>query len=234
VDPDPDVATLWANSGLVRIVTLAPERPGADRVAKILSDAGVVVSLGHTEADFDTAREALGSTASLVTHLFNQMSGLSHREPGVVSAALLSDRPAIMIVDGLHIAVGALQVAWRMLGDERTILATDAMAALGLGPGTYPLGDGPITVGAEGPRTADGRLAGTVVTLPRAVRNLIDATSADLGQALLCATRNPANLLALHDRGSLSPGRRADIVVLDHDLNVVMTLVSGVRSASAG
>lgn len=228
-DPDPETARRWAASGRVRIVTLAPELPGASQVAAILRSQGVVVSIGHTAADFATASGALSGDASLVTHLFNQMTGFAHREPGVVGAAFLSDRPCILIVDGLHLADGALQLAWRLLGPERVVLVTDAMAALGLGPGTYPLGDGPITVGPDGPRTVDGRLAGSVVTLPEAVGNLIEVTGATRGQALGCATAVPAAVLGLADRGSIRPGGRADFSLLDQDFAVVATYVAGVR-----
>lgn len=229
VDPEPSVAQRWVESGSVRVVTLAPERPGAGAVARILSDGGVIVSIGHTAADFDTARAALDADASLVTHLFNQMTPFGHREPGTVGAALLSGRYCILIVDGLHIAEGALELAWRLLGSGRTILVTDAMAALGLGHGTYPLGDGPITVGDDGPRTADGRLAGSVVTLPGAVRNLTSSTTAGVAEALLCVTRNPASVLGLGDRGSFHAGSRADLTLLDDDLAVVATYIGGER-----
>lgn len=229
VDPEPGVASKWAGSGLVRIVTLAPERPGANEVIELLTGAGVVVSVGHTAADFATASAAYERGASLATHLFNQMSPLGHREPGTVGAALMSAAHCLLIVDGLHLAEAALEIAWRVLGESRIVLVTDAMAALGLGPGVYPLGDGPITVGQDGPRTADGRLAGSVVTMPGAVANLAAATSADLAQALRCATANPAAALHLTDRGTLRPGCRGDVVLLDADLAVVATFVAGDR-----
>jgi N-acetylglucosamine-6-phosphate deacetylase len=228
-DPDLDTALGWAGSGLVRIVTLAPERPGASPVITALAEGGVVVSLGHTDADYETARVAYGSGATLATHLFNQMSPLAHREPGVVGAALLHAGHCLLIVDGLHLAEGALEVAWRILGPDRMVLVTDAMAALGLGPGTYPLGDGPITVGPDGPRTTDGRLAGSAISLPEAVSNLTGSTSAQLHQALRCATANPARAIGLTDRGVLQSGLRADIIVLDDSLEVVATFVAGER-----
>ena len=228
-EPDNDRADRWADSGHVKIVTLAPEREGARIVIETLRTAGVVVSIGHTAADFATATDALSSGATLVTHLFNQMTPLGHREPGVVGAALLAARYCLLIVDGLHIADGALEIAWQVLGPQRVILVTDAMAALGLGPGTYPLGDGPITVGPDGPRTDDGRLAGSVVTLPRAIRNLTLSTSASLAAALRTATANPADALGLIDHGDFRHGSQADITLLDDDLNVVSTLVAGDR-----
>lgn len=227
VDPDADVARRWVESGQVRIVTLAPERPGANLVAQILTDGGVVVSVGHTAASFEVARDALATSATLATHLFNQMSPLRHRDPGAVGAALLSDRHATLIVDGLHLADGAVDLAWRLLGEDRTILVTDAMAALGLGPGTYPLGDGPITVGADGPRTSDGRLAGSIVTLPKAAQFLMRSTGAGVGAALKGVTANPGRVLGLVDRGSLDRGLRADMTLLDGDLSPIATFVAG-------
>jgi len=229
VEPDIDQADRWADSGHVKIVTLAPERDGARNVIETLRTAGVVVSIGHTAADFATATDALSSGATLVTHLFNQMTPLGHREPGVVGAALLAARYCVLIVDGLHIADGALEIAWQLLGAQRVILVTDAMAALGLGPGTYPLGDGPITVGDDGPRTHDGRLAGSVVTLPEAIRNLTASTSASLAAGLRCATANPADALGLVDHGDFRHGSQADVTLLDEGLNVVATLVAGDR-----
>lgn len=229
-DPDPEMAVRWAaQSGLVRMVTLAPERTGAREVIEMLTRAGVVVSVGHTNADYETASAGFDAGATLATHLFNQMTPLGHREPGTVGAALLSARHCLLIVDGLHLAVASLEIAWRVLGEDRTILVTDAMAALGLGPGVYPLGDGPITVGEDGPRTSDGRLAGSVVTLPQAIGNLARSTSATRQQALLCATVNPARALGLDDRGHLGTGARGDVVILDDDLGVVTTFVGGER-----
>lgn len=228
-DPDLDVARRWAASRSVRIVTMAPEMPGAVEVLRRLANAGVVVSLGHSNADFATARQAYDEGATLATHLFNQMSPLGHREPGLVGAALLYAGHCLVIVDDIHLAAGALEVAWRVLGPRRVILVTDAMAALGLGPGTYALGDGPVTVGAHGPRTEDGRLAGSVVTLPEAVRNLAQSTSATIDQAIGCASHNPATALGLVDRGNLNAGARADITLLDEDLGVVATYVGGDR-----
>lgn len=227
--PDPDVAAAWAGSGSVRIVTVAPERQGATRVIDLLTEQGVHVSLGHTNADFETATKAFERGATLSTHLFNQMTPFNHREPGVVGAALLHAGHCLVIVDGLHIAPGALEVAWRVLGPDRVILVTDAMAALGLGHGTYVLGDGPVTVGDDGPRTADGRLAGSVVTLAGAIRNLAGSTTATIGEAIRCATANPAAALGLGDRGTLRPGARPDFALLDEDLGVVATFIDGER-----
>lgn len=227
VAPDADVARRWVGSGMVRIVTLAPELPDADAVAQILHDGGVVVSLGHSTAGYDTARRALAGPVSLVTHLFNQMTPFGHRDPGAVGAALVSDRHSALVADGIHVAPATLAVAWVALGSDRTILVSDAMAALGLGPGVYAFGAGPITVGDEGPRTAEDRLAGSVLTLPQAAMNLATWTSASLVESLHCVSRNPARLLGLTDRGALDTGRRADLALLNDRFEVIMTFVGG-------
>lgn len=225
--PSSAVARKWAESGRVRIVTLAPELPGAEEVGEILSAAGLVVSIGHTAADYETATRSFDKYATLATHLFNQMTPFGHREPGVVGAALLHADACLLIVDGLHLADGTVELAWRILTEDRTVLVTDAMAALGLGSGTYQLGDGPITVGVDGPRTADGRLAGSVVTLPEAVTNLAEATGAGLRARLRTVTGVPARAIRVDDRGDIQPGQRADITLLDHHLAVVHTIVGG-------
>jgi N-acetylglucosamine-6-phosphate deacetylase len=225
--PDLTVAGKWAESGVVRMVTIAPELDGAEEVAASLDAAGVVVAAGHTGASYETAILALDGAWSAVTHLFNQMSPFRHREPGMVGAALTSSRPCGLIVDGIHAHPGALRMAWQILGPDRMILVTDAMQATGLGAGTYLLGDSEVTVGAEGPRTAEGKLAGSTLTMDAAVANLEAWTDATFAQAVRCATVTPAALMKLTDRGAIRTGRRADLTVLDQEHRVVMTVVSG-------
>jgi N-acetylglucosamine-6-phosphate deacetylase len=232
----PDVARAghWAESGVVRMVTIAPELKGAEETAAKLDAAGVVVAAGHTGAGYDMASAALQGSWSAVTHLFNQMSQLRHREPGMVGAALTSTRPCGLIVDGLHSHPGALRLAWKLLGPDRLILVTDAMQAAGLGPGTYLLGDQEVTVGDDGPRTGQGKLAGSTLTMEQAVANLTAWTDASFAQAVRCATLTPATLLRVTDRGVIRTGRRADVTVLDHDLNVVITIASGMLAYDGG
>lgn len=227
--PDPEVSRRWAESGMVRMVTMAPELSGASETADILAGSGVVVSAGHTGADYATARDALAGNWSAVTHLFNQMTPLHHRSPGTVGAALLSDRPCGIIVDGLHNDPATVELAWRLLGPDRLVLVTDATAAAGLEDGEYVLGGQKVQVGPDGARTDSGALAGGLLTLDRAVANLIASTSATTDQALACASANPARALALPDRGRLVRGARADIVVFDDNLHVVRVLVGGIE-----
>ncbi len=225
--PDMVRAEQWAESGVVRMVTIAPELEGAEETAAKLDAAGVVVAAGHSGASYEIARTALQGSWSAVTHLFNQMSQFRHREPGMVGAALTSARSCGVIVDGLHCHPGALQLAWRLLGPDRMMLVTDAMQATGLGPGTYLLGDREVTVGDSGPRTVEGKLAGSTLTMERAVANLTAWTDATFAQAVRCASLTPATLLKVTDRGTIRTGRRADMTVLDQDLGVVMTIAAG-------
>jgi N-acetylglucosamine-6-phosphate deacetylase len=225
--PDPDIAQRWAQSGVVQMVTIAPELEGATEVSALLDASGVVVAAGHSSADFESATAALDGPWRAVTHLFNQMSQFHHRDPGMVGAALSSNRPCGLIVDGLHSHPGTLQLAWKLLGPDRVILVTDAMQAAELGAGAYLLGDLEVMVGVEGPRTPEGKLAGSTLTMKRAVTNLAEWTEASFTQAVRCASVTPANLLSLTDRGVIRTGRRADLTVLDEDQEVVMTLVAG-------
>lgn len=225
--PDVEVARQWAASGVVSMVTIAPELEGAGDAARVLADAGVVVSAGHTGADYETGSSALTGSWRAVTHLYNQMSPFSHRGPGMVGAALISTSPCGLIVDGLHSDPGALQLAWNELGPGRTVLITDAMAATGLDSGVYLLDDREVNVGPDGPRTPDGRLAGSTLTMDQAVSNLAAWTSASFEEAIAAATASPATTLGLNDRGRIELGLRGDLVILDEQHQVAMTLVAG-------
>jgi N-acetylglucosamine-6-phosphate deacetylase len=231
--PDLEVAARWADSGVVRMVTIAPELEGAFAAAEILAAAGVVVSAGHTGADFETASQALEGPWTAVTHLFNQMMSFHHRAPGAVGAALLSGRTCGVVVDGIHSHPATVRLAWEQLGPERLMLITDGMQATGLGPGSYELGGRPVEVTDRGPRIGGEVLAGSTLTLDRAVANLVEWTSATLEQALAAASITPATLIGATDRGLLDPGMRADRAVLDQSLRVLETEIDGVRAYQA-
>jgi N-acetylglucosamine-6-phosphate deacetylase len=226
----PDEAELgrWTRSGGLALVTLAPEVPGAIDLIARLTAAGVTVSIGHTgctPAEFAAARAA-GATA--VTHLFNAMAPFSHRAPGPIGATL-ADPTVIagLIVDGIHVDPTAVTMAWRALGPERTCLVTDAVAALGMPDGTLTLGGREIQVGPDGVRTPEGVLAGSNLTLDRAVRNLVAFTGCTTAEAISSVTTVPARLLGLTDRGRVEEGARADLVVLDRSLHPRRTIVGG-------
>jgi N-acetylglucosamine-6-phosphate deacetylase len=226
----PDEAELgrWTRADGLALVTLAPEIPGAIDLIARLTAAGVTVAIGHTgctPAEFAAARAA-GATA--VTHLFNAMAPFSHRAPGPIGATLAD--PAViagLIVDGIHVDPTAVAMAWRALGPERTCLVTDAVAALGMPEGTLTLGGREIHVGPDGVRTPEGVLAGSNLTLDRAVRNLVAFTGCSAAEAISTVTTVPARLLGLADRGRVEVGARADLVVLDGSLRPRRTIVGG-------
>ena len=213
-----DRATLIDAAGRLPLlkVTLAPEIVGPEAIAA-LSAAGVLVSLGHTEARFEDCQEAAGAGARMVTHLFNAMSQLGARAPGTVGAALEDGRLwAGLIADGHHVAPANLRLALRAKrGPGRIVLVSDAMAVAGTGDRGFLL-DGREVIRREGRLTlADGTLAGADLTLARAVRVLVDCGAADEAEALAMATSRPAELLGRSDIGRLCNGARADLVALD-------------------
>lgn len=219
---------LDAAAGSLRLITIAPERPGALDVIREAAAAGVVMSVGHTEADFDTTRAAFDAGARHVTHLFNAMPGLHHRHPGPVAAALADARVTVeLIADGIHVhpAVLALAVA---AAPDRAVAVTDAISAAGLGDGLYRLGE--LDVRLAGRRvslaTASGTLAGSVLTMDMAVATLV-AAGVPLGVAVRAATATPASVVGASSKGRLAPGMDADVVILEPDLRPAATIVGG-------
>jgi N-acetylglucosamine-6-phosphate deacetylase len=227
--PDPAKIDGWSPDRGIRLVTLAPELPGALELVTTLIQRGVVVSAGHSNATYAEAQAGLDAGIRYGTHLFNAMPTLHHREPGLVGALLTDPRPTVgLIADGIHTHPSIVRVAWRTLGNTRLNLVTDAMAALGMPPGRHVLGDFRVTVDQTGARLDDGTLAGSVLSLDQALRNLITFSGCSLAEALPTVTTTPAKLLGLADRrGQLAPGFAADLVLLSPELEVVMTVVHG-------
>jgi N-acetylglucosamine-6-phosphate deacetylase len=222
-------AYLDAAQGRIKIMTLAPELPQAREVARLMRRRGVLPSLGHSAADYETARDALRTDFPLVTHVFNAMTGLHHRRPGVVGAVLDSPSAmALLINDGIHVHPAAVRLLARILGPERLVLVTDAMPAAGLGDGEYHLLGQKVFVQGSEARLADGTLAGSVLTLNQAVANARAFAGLSWGQAARMATLNSARVLELDaSRGALLPGCRADLTLLDADGGVWLTIVGG-------
>jgi N-acetylglucosamine-6-phosphate deacetylase len=186
------------------------------------------VSIGHTDCTAEEFAAGLDAGATYVTHLFNAMRPFSHRDPGPIGAALADDAVvAGLICDGIHVDLVAVRMAWRALGTGRLNLVTDAVAVLGSEPGESRLGAVEVTVDDRGVRTADGVLAGSDLSLDRAVRNLVAFTGCSVPAAVATVTATPARLLGLTDRGRLERGVRADVTVLDGGLAVVATIVGG-------
>ena len=222
VAPSPDVIAGWTRDAGVVLVTIAPELPGAIDVIATLTQRGVVVSMGHTDATVDEVVAGARAGARYVTHLYNAMRPFGHRDPGPIGAVLADDAlVAGLICDGIHVDPTAVRLAWRALGPRRVNLVTDAVAPLGTGDH------------ATGVRNADGVLAGSVVRLDEAVRNLVAWTGCSVPDALASVTSTPADLLGLADRGRLVAGARADVTVLDAALRVEATYVGGIAAPTA-
>jgi N-acetylglucosamine-6-phosphate deacetylase len=222
-------ALLEAGKGWIRQVTLAPELPGARAVAARLRVAGVVAALGHSNADYALASEALRSDFTHVTHTFNAQRGLQQREPGVWGAVLASDRvTAELIADTVHVHPGTMKVLLRCLGAQRVVLVTDAMAAAGLSDGEYNLVGEAVTVRNGRATLADGTIAGSTATLNECVRHMHRDVGAPLAQAVRMATLNPARAMGLPRRlGSLMARGDGNLAVVDADVHVCLTLVRG-------
>jgi N-acetylglucosamine-6-phosphate deacetylase len=210
------------------VVTVAPERPGALALIRRLRDAGVVPSLGHTDATYAELVAGVDAGATFVTHLYNTMRPFHHREPGGVGAALTDDRLTVgLIADGVHAHTAALALALRAKGWERVALVTDAVSATGRAPGRYMLGGTPVVSDGVAVRRPDGVLAGSALTLDRAVRVMVEQGGAHVEEALSMATQVPARLLEREDLGRLAVGCVADLVLWSSSLEVEATYIGG-------
>jgi N-acetylglucosamine-6-phosphate deacetylase len=227
--PDTAAVATWSPATGIRLVTIAPELPGALEVISALSSRGVLVSAGHSNATFEQAVAAFDAGARYGTHLFNAMSALGHRDPGLPGALLTDPRPTVgVIADGVHTHRSVIRLAWQALGPHRMNLVTDAMAALGMPPGRHLLGDFEVVVDATSARLSDGTLAGSILSLDQALRNLIDVTGCTLAEALPTLTTTPARAIGLdYERGRIAPGCLADMVLLAADLRVSATIAEG-------
>ena len=232
----PDVAEFLALNeaaqGRLKVITLAPELPGATEVVAAARQRGVVVSMGHTNATYEQALDAIGRGVRQATHCFNGMRPFHHRDPGCLGAILSSPSvSAELIADGVHVHPGAMALLLAAKGSQGTILVTDGITAAGLGDGVYSLAGEAIEVQDGVASLPDGTLAGSVVTMDRAVRNLVSASGGaltSLSEAVRMASENPAAALGLGDSlGRIAPGFAADLVALDDRLEVAMTFVGG-------
>ncbi len=215
--------------GLVKLVDIAPETEGA--MEFIEKEAGnVCVSLAHTAADFDTAQKAFEKGACHVTHLYNAMPPYSHRAPGVVGAACDNEKVMVeLICDGVHIHPAAVRTTFKMFGDDRIILISDSMRACGLDDGQYTLGGQDVTVrGNVATLTKEGNIAGSVTNLMNCVRTAVKKMQIPLESAVKCATANPAKSIGIYEQyGSLTPGKVADVVLLDENLEIKYIVKDG-------
>jgi N-acetylglucosamine-6-phosphate deacetylase len=218
-----------AAEGHVRLITLAPELPGAPQLAAHATARGVRVSLGHSNATAAETRAAIAAGATSATHTFNAMRPLDHREPGILGTVLTDDSLfAELICDGIHSAPEMTKLWWRAKGPSRAILVTDAMSATGMPDGEYRLGELTVQV-ANGRAMSEGVLAGSVLTLDRALANFLAFTGATLEQGLRLLTGNPAALTGFQsEAGSLIPGSPANVVAVSPEGHLAASLINGI------
>jgi N-acetylglucosamine-6-phosphate deacetylase len=222
---------MWqASEGTIRLMTIAPELPGAIEVITHATALGVRVSLGHSNADSAAAKRGVEAGAASATHTYNAMRAFDHRDPGLLGEVLANDSLfAELICDGLHVAPNAVRIYWKAKGPERAILITDAMGATGMPDGNYKLGELDVRVKDGVCLIGENTLAGSTLTLDRGVRNFAATTGASIAETTRLAARNPARMAGFADEaGSLAVGRSADITVLSPENEVVETILRGV------
>jgi N-acetylglucosamine-6-phosphate deacetylase len=228
--PDSALMRHWQgiSHGAIKLVTLAPELPGALDLIESLHKMDVIASIGHTNATYEETCQGIAAGCSQATHLFNAMSGLGQREPGAAAALLLSnDVTAELIVDGVHLHPAMTELALRVKKKERLLLVTDAMRAKCCSDGQYDLGGQMVDVKGGKATLVDGTLAGSTLRMPQAIKNMATFSKCSLEDAIYMATFNPARVLNLPHKGSIGVGMDADLVVLNADFEVKLTMRAG-------
>ena len=220
---------LWqAARGHVRMITIAPELDGAEELISEASRRGVCVSLGHSDADLEETRRGIRAGARHATHTFNAMRPLDHRAPGILGEVLTNKQlSADVIADGIHVDRAVVDLLFRAKGIEKFVLITDAISATGMPDGRYMLGTLEVEV-KDGRCVRNGTLAGSALTMDRAVRNVMQFAKLDLQQAVRAASMNPAQAAGMPKKGTIEPGGNADFVVFTPDGEIRATIVKGV------
>lgn len=231
-DPDINVFNEWqeASGNIIKKIALAPERAGVSEFIKEVTDSGVVVSLGHSNATIAEAKEAVEAGASVFVHAFNGMRGLNHREPGMVGALLqLQHVFSELICDGHHVHPDAAEILMEKAGHDHVALITDCMMAGGMPDGDYMLGEFPVVVKEGTARMKEGNLAGSILKLKEAIKNVVEWGIATPEQAIMMATYVPAVSCKIEDKcGSITRGRAADFIVLSDKMDLEATYLDGV------
>lgn len=227
--PNVSLITDWSLNNGVRLVTLAPELPGAFGLAQTLLDRGITLAIGHSFATYEEAIAAFERGFRYVTHLYNAMTPLEYRAPGLVGAILTHPEITVsLIADGVHVHPALLKLAYQTRDPDHVVLVTDAMSALGMPPGQYPLGGKQeVFVDERSARLRDGTLAGSILKPADALRNMMDFCDVPMEAVLPCLTSTPARVLGLTNKGQLVVGADADLTLLDPQGNPTMTIVGG-------
>ncbi len=225
----PDAAFVKEYADIIKTITLAPEEDTADfsAIREITRDTDVVISMGHTSADYETAMASVNAGVKHVTHLFNAMTPLAHRAPGVVGAALNSDASVEVIVDTFHVDASLYNMLWKLKG-RKLCFITDCLPAGGLPEGEYTLGGQKIIYKGIVCRLEDGTVAGSVLHLNKGVWNVYSNSDIPLYECVNCASLNPATVLGIDKtKGSLETGKDADIIITDGEFNIEKTIIKG-------
>jgi N-acetylglucosamine-6-phosphate deacetylase len=230
-EPNIDLFKHWQKlaDNLIKIVTIAPELEHSLDLIKYLHATSVIASLGHSNATYEQALKAIAAGGSQATHVFNGMRGIHHREPGIVTALLLSDKIRTeVIADGIHLHPAILQLIYKLKGADKIILVTDGVRAKYLKDGIYEFGGAEVIIKDNVAKLADGTLAGSVLRMDQALRNMLQFTDCNLKDAIKMIAENPAKQLNIFDRkGSIMVGKDADLVILDENFQVRKTIING-------
>jgi len=229
----PNVADLqyWQaiSENAIKLVTLAPEIEHSEKLIHYLKQQQIIAAMGHSNATYQQAMSAITAGCSYATHLFNAMRGIHQREPGIITAALMSEKMNVeLIADGVHVHPALIDLVYKIKGKDKIILITDAMRAKCLCDGRYDLGGQTVEVKNAIPRLVDGTLAGSVLTMSTALKNILAFSGCDLTDAITMTSVNPAKALGVFTRkGSIAERKDADLVILNEAMQVVMTICGG-------
>lgn len=216
-----------ADPSIVRLFTLAPELPGAIEAIRLIKSRGIVVGGGLSNATYEQAMAGFEAGIGWGMDLFNVMSEFKHREPGMVGAFLSSDVPASIVADGIHVHPAGVKIAYRAKGSDSLMLVSNGMAAMGMTPGVYKVGNQNVTVDGKSARLSDGKIAGSIVTMDQSVKNAMTFTDCSINEAVKMASFIPARVLGLQNKGRIKVGCDADIVVLDKHAHILHTIIKG-------
>ncbi len=228
--PDLDELREYLDAGgdAVKMITIAPELPGALGVIEYASSRGVIVSLGHSAASITQVEEACRAGLSHVTHAFNAMTGFHHRDPGTTGAIMAMKQLTVDVIpDGHHVHPSVVKILVQAKGIGKVCAITDCMRAGRMGDGVFDLGGQPVTVKNGVSQLADGTISGSIISMAEAVKIMVERAGLTLAEAVQMVSTTPARILGLKSKGLLEPGRDADIVVLDRDFRVLMTMING-------